>query len=205
MAFDLPIVSIPISALDSEVNALRALQRRANVERFKKESCKDISSDKLSALPCPKVELSDEQLEVLNLVKSGKNVFFTGAAGELWQQVLSFHADSDAYNLGTGKSVLLREVIKSLREMGIKVAVTATTGIAGLNIQGTTIHSFAGIGLGKEPADELAKNIAKSARKKEKWVQTRVLVIDESSYQDVSILYYSSFDLLSFHDGWPAF
>jgi Cdc6-like AAA superfamily ATPase len=54
---------------------------------------------------------------VCNLVFSGKNVFFTGSAG-------------------TGKSFLLREIVKQLCKMKNKdtVFVTATTGIAACNI-----------------------------------------------------------------------
>lgn len=42
-------------------------------------------------------KLSSEQLKVLDLVKSGQNVFFTGSAG-------------------VGKSLLLRHIIQSIRE-----------------------------------------------------------------------------------------
>jgi ATP-dependent DNA helicase PIF1 len=52
--------------------------------------------------------------------------------------------------LGTGKSFLLREIIRVLR-MTYSVdciAVTSSTGLAACNIGGTTLHSFAGVGLG---------------------------------------------------------
>jgi len=63
--------------------------------------------------------------------------------------------------------------------MEYSVAVTAPTGIAGLNIGGSTIHSFAGIGLGKEPAEKLAYKIRSSERLRERWTSTKVLIIDE--------------------------
>lgn len=89
--------------------------------------------------------LSDEQRGVLEaVVDQGKSIFFTGSAG-------------------TGKSVLMREIIKKLRDKykrePDRVAVTASTGLAACNIEGVTLHSFAGIGLGKEPVPELVKKV----------------------------------------------
>ena len=40
---------------------------------------------------------------------------------------------------------LVPEIIKRLRGNGTKVAVTASTGIAGVNVGGGTVHSFAGV------------------------------------------------------------
>ena len=89
--------------------------------------------------------LSDEQKAVLDaVVERGKSIFFTGSAG-------------------TGKSVLMREIIKHLRRKykrePDRVAVTASTGLAACNIEGVTLHSFAGIGLGKEAVPELVKKV----------------------------------------------
>lgn len=89
--------------------------------------------------------LSDEQKHVLDaVVKNGKSIFFTGSAG-------------------TGKSVLMREIIKQLRNKyrreQDRVAITASTGLAACNIGGVTLHSFAGIGLGKEAVPELVKKV----------------------------------------------
>lgn len=89
-----------------------------------------------SRAPDAKINLSAEQIQVLDKVKAGKNVFFTGSAG-------------------TGKSVLLREIIKYCGGPSPMLAVTASTGIASVNIGGSTIHSWAGIGLGKESAEKL--------------------------------------------------
>ncbi|TKA55607.1 hypothetical protein B0A53_02785 [Rhodotorula sp. CCFEE 5036] len=117
-----------------------------------------------------KVVLSPEQQVVLKLVvEEGKNVFFTGSAG-------------------TGKSVLLREIISSLkrkyRGSGDAVAVTASTGMAACNIGGTTIHSFAGIGLGVGTPDQLVSNVMRNKTAKTKWQRVKVLVIDEVSMVD---------------------
>jgi hypothetical protein len=86
---------------------------------------------------------------------------------------------------GTGKSVLLRRIIRSLKDsyndpFDPSVAITASTGIAALNIGGRTLHSFAGIGLGKESAERLCKNLRSFAR--QRWKTTRVLIVDESQH-----------------------
>ncbi len=117
-----------------------------------------------------KVFLSDEQRSVLNLVaEQKKSVFFTGSAG-------------------TGKSVLLREIIKVLRDKykrePDRVAVTASTGLAACNVGGVTLHSFAGIGLGKEAVPELVKKIKRNVKAKQRWLRTKVLIVDEISMVD---------------------
>ncbi|KAJ5120341.1 uncharacterized protein N7515_009729 [Penicillium bovifimosum] len=114
--------------------------------------------------------LSDEQKAVLEaVVDRGKSMFFTGSAG-------------------TGKSVLMREIISKLRQKyrtePDRVAVTASTGLAACNIGGVTLHSFAGIGLGKEPAVELVKKIKKNQKARNRWLRTKVLVVDEVSMVD---------------------
>jgi ATP-dependent DNA helicase PIF1 len=86
---------------------------------------------------------------------------------------------------GTGKSVLLREIIQNLRNKWKKagsdaVAITASTGIAACNIGGVTLHSFAGIGLGIESAQVLTDKIKKNKKATTRWMRTRVLIIDES-------------------------
>lgn len=52
-------------------------------------------------------------------------------------------------------------------------------GIAACNIGGVTIHSFAGIGLGRESAEELANKIRKNKKASARWLRTKVLIIDE--------------------------
>jgi ATP-dependent DNA helicase PIF1 len=116
-----------------------------------------------------KVFLSDEQRHVLELVGDKKSVFFTGSAG-------------------TGKSVLLREIIATLRRKFARepdrVAVTASTGLAACNVGGITLHSFSGIGLGKESVPELVRKIKKNGKATTRWMRTKILVIDEVSMVD---------------------
>jgi ATP-dependent DNA helicase PIF1 len=116
------------------------------------------------------ITLSEEQQRVLDLVVGQqKSVFFTGSAG-------------------TGKSVLMRAIIAELRKKYVReperVAVTASTGLAACNIGGVTLHSFGGIGLGKEDVPTLVKKIKKNAKAKARWLKTKILIIDEISMVD---------------------
>jgi ATP-dependent DNA helicase PIF1 len=118
----------------------------------------------------PELFLSDEQKGVMKaVVEEGKSVFFTGSAG-------------------TGKSVLMRAIISQLkhkyRKEPERFAVTASTGLASCILEGQTLHSWAGIGLGKEPAPELVKRIRKNQKSRRKWLTTKVLIIDEVSMVD---------------------
>lgn len=114
--------------------------------------------------------LSEEQRSVLELVmKSGKSVFFTGSAG-------------------TGKSVLMREIIRELKQKykrdPDRVAITASTGLAACNIGGITLHSFCGGGLSKEDKADLVKKVRKNRKASDRWKKTKVLVMDEISMVD---------------------
>ena len=120
-----------------------------------------------------RVFLSEEQQHVLELVtEHKKSAFFTGSAG-------------------TGKSVLLREIIAALRRKYQKepdrVAVTASTGLAACNVGGVTLHSFAGIGLGKEEVPELVRKIKRNQKAKHRWMRTKILVVDEVSMVDADL------------------
>ncbi|KAI8592171.1 PIF1-like helicase-domain-containing protein [Geranomyces variabilis] len=108
--------------------------------------------------------LSGEQEMVSQLVvEKRESLFFTGSAG-------------------TGKSVLLRELITRLqcKYSRDEIGVTASTGIAACNIGGTTLHSFAGCGLGKEPAEALARRCVGNKKTCTRWRKCKVLIIDES-------------------------
>ena len=114
-------------------------------------------------------DLTDEQRHGAELAISGtSSILLTGAAG-------------------TGKSFLLRYIIKELlarNRSGGVVAVTATTGIASTHIDGQTLHSFAGIGYGKGSAEELLGKIQRNDSTAVRWKQTRYLIVDEVSMLD---------------------
>lgn len=102
------------------------------------------------------------QNEALDLLKMGKNVFLTGAAG-------------------TGKTYLLNLYIKYLKSNQVSVAITASTGIAATHVQGTTIHSWSGIGVKESLSAQDLEKLRTNKRIKRNYKKTKVLIIDEIS------------------------
>ncbi len=99
---------------------------------------------------------------------------------------------------GTGKSYLIAKLLETLSPT-MKIAITAMTGCAALLLGGgagsvkgraraKTLHSWAGIGLGKEPVGELVKRIKKSGRALKDWVTTDLLIVDEVSMLTADLL-----------------
>ena len=79
---------------------------------------------RLSSLKSFQMNLIPEQMAVINAIRAGKSVFFTGSAG-------------------TGKSYLLKRLITLLPPQS--TFITASTGAAACHIGGTTLHAFAGV------------------------------------------------------------
>lgn len=93
----------------------------------------------------------------LKAIAQGRNIFLTAPAGG-------------------GKSFLINHLRNAL--VG-KVTVTATTGIAALNISGATIHSVLGLGLGKTPVKTMVGRLNKY--KQDFLNRLEILAIDEIS------------------------
>ncbi|XP_074764260.1 ATP-dependent DNA helicase PIF1 [Athene noctua] len=110
----------------------------------------------------PPARLSAEQEAVLDAVRSGKSIFFTGCAG-------------------TGKSFLLKKVVGSLPPKS--TYATASTGVAACHIGGTTLHAFAGIGSGKAPLEQCIQ-LAERPGVRQHWLACQHLIIDEISMVD---------------------
>ncbi|MCD6034791.1 MAG: hypothetical protein K0R63_532 [Rickettsiales bacterium] len=113
-----------------------------------------------------------QQDEAFDLLKMGKNIFLTGAAG-------------------AGKTYLLNKYISYLKEHDIGVAVTASTGIAATHVQGTTIHSWSGIGVRDSLNQKDLEKLLANSRIKRNYKNTKVLIIDE-----VSMLHKHQLDLV---------
>ena len=64
------------------------------------------------------------------------------------------------------------------------LAITASTGIASVNIGGSTLHSWAGIGYGEETAQKFSGRVLHQAAYSQvlnRWQQVETLIIDEST------------------------
>ncbi len=126
------------------------------------------------------------QQEAFEILKMGYNIFLTGAPG-------------------SGKTFLLNQYVNYLKENNRAVAVTASTGIAATHMNGTTIHSWSGLGIKERISEfEMAKILKKPYLRK-RFKNTNVLIIDE-----VSMLHAFQFDLLNricqeFKDSGDAF
>lgn len=94
---------------------------------------------------------------------------------------------------GTGKSVLLKAIIRELWKIKPldSIAVTATTGVASLAISGKTLHSHGGIGHGNEVAEILVKKLNRSRKYRSRWRETQVWIIDEGEHAFCYFDYYS--------------
>ena len=117
---------------EAKQNGIRILQRTGIVGKTRQQQTTSTST------PRGPVALSRTQLEAIEVVRNGGNVFVTGPAG-------------------VGKSHLVKSIVEDCEQRLKKVHVVATTGIAAVNIGGTTIHSWGGIGA-------------------QRWVRVRVLL-----------------------------
>lgn len=125
-----------------------------------------------SSIMTANVHLSDQQQTALGSIASGLNVCLLGPAG-------------------CGKSTVINQFLRHLSYEDAKsVYITASTGIAADYIGGITLHSFAGIGLGKDSASRIATRMTPNIRRR--WQTTKTLIIDEISMIDDGV-----FDLVN--------
>lgn len=109
------------------------------------------------------------QDEALSLLKTGAHVFLTGEAG-------------------SGKTYTINQYTEYLRDHEIDFAVTASTGIAATHIHGMTIHSWSGIGVESDLDDDALKHIAENRYVAKRVKKAKVLIIDEISMLDGTVL-----------------
>lgn len=112
------------------------------------------------------------QKEALDILKTGANVFLTGAAG-------------------SGKTFVLNEYIKYLKENNVDVGITASTGIAATHMGGVTIHSWIGMGIKDRLTNTDVDEIVEKHYLKNRLKNVSVLIIDE-----ISMLHHFRLDMV---------
>lgn len=118
-------------------------------------------------------QLNTQQRAAFDAIVAGKSIFLTGPGG-------------------TGKSFLLQNLYAHYKgyTKGKRLSITALTGCAAVLIGSfaKTLHSWAGIGLGRGDVELLAKTVATDKRKGPRWRKTDCLVIDEVSMMTPALL-----------------
>jgi ATP-dependent DNA helicase PIF1 len=169
-----------LAAVNSDQPTLRLPSEHPKAQTIQEEGIKSHLSDEpidlTSSPPSPGTQsqrpktpvpsepvLCQEQADLVELVASGRNVFYTGSAG-------------------CGKSTVLKAITKRLQEGKKQVRIVAPTGRAALQVNGSTTWTFAGWTPDhhKRPLDELCQ----AAHGKFVWKrlnETDVLIIDEIS------------------------
>jgi len=110
-----------------------------------------------------------QQIQALDILKTGANVFLTGEPG-------------------AGKTYVINQYIAWLLAAKIPVAVTASTGIAATHIGGMTIHSWSGIGIKDSLSNYDLEQIAGKEKVSKRISKAKVLIIDEISMLDGKVV-----------------
>jgi len=110
------------------------------------------------------MSFSKEQCLAFQRFLLGENLFITGPGG-------------------TGKTFLIKEIVRSMKERGILYQVCAMTGCASVILgDGTkTLHSWCGMGLASGNKDVICNKIIHNKKTKGSIKKVRVLIVDEVS------------------------
>jgi ATP-dependent DNA helicase PIF1 len=146
-----------------------------DINNTKIELSKNIQTEIPPIITTKTKQLSIEQQLVFDKYLMGENVFATGPGG-------------------VGKSELIKRIYEHAISTYKSIKVCALTGCAAilLNCKAKTLHSWAGIGLGKGDLYNMIEKIKKHKKKRQLWKTTDILVIDE-----VSMLSLHLFELLN--------
>ena len=114
-------------------------------------------------------QLNDEQQLAFDAVRHGDSIFLCGSAG-------------------VGKSYTLRCIMEWGQKRGLHIQQTAMTGTAALLVNGRTLHSFLGVGLGRGSPDDLAlRTQEKNKSLVRRLCRLQILLIDEVSMLDAEL------------------
>jgi ATP-dependent DNA helicase PIF1 len=110
------------------------------------------------------IVLSSEQKYAYDKFISGENLFITGPGG-------------------TGKTQLIQQFVKHLKQRNKTYQVCAMTGCASiiLNCNARTIHSWSGIKIARGEKDDVIASVTRNRNYARTWKKTSVLILDEVS------------------------
>lgn len=109
------------------------------------------------------------QSDALKILKAGRNVYLTGAAG-------------------AGKTYVINQYIEYLKDHKVHPSITASTGIAATHIGGMTIHSWSGIGIKNDLTDWDIDAMEQKQYLVKRLIGATVLIIDEVSMLSPNML-----------------
>ena len=96
--------------------------------------------------------LNRQQQDIFDKYVNGENIFITGPGG-------------------TGKTHLIKAIVAHAKENNKAFQVCALTGCAAILLQcgASTLHAFAGIGLGTGSVNEVVDRVVKSKFRRPNW------------------------------------
>ncbi len=116
-------------------------------------------------------KLNLQQENIFQKYKNRENIFITGPGG-------------------TGKTYLIKQIVKHAKENEKAFRVTALTGCAAILLESgaTTLHAFSGIGLATGSMQQVVDRVVKNRYKKANWQKIELLIVDEVSMMSLKLL-----------------
>jgi len=131
------------------------------VEGIIKKLMQALENLRVAELRKEMLSLRPRQQDAYDAMVAGQNIFITGPAG-------------------TGKTAAIK-MFKQVYQESKRIAITSTTGTSAILINGTTLHSYLGIGLGKGSVESMSSLIFQRGHLRKRWTELEVLIIDEVS------------------------
>jgi uracil-DNA glycosylase len=165
----------------------KSFSTKKEAEEYMEKKAMEVHSQKEESQPTSLLAtLTQEQKHVVNQLLQGKNIALLGAAGCGKSYLLSV-----LYQEFPGlKRRYVQSHDPSTNPKLTRIQICALTGCAALLLghKAKTLHSWAGIGLGKGTMGELYTKIRRNTKAMKHWLCTDLLIIDEVSMMTAELL-----------------